>query len=138
MKSPRVLLHQAAYQTMEREGIEHYPNECCGILLGTGESIRQAYPVRNLEEERQNDRFVLDPKGYLSAEEEALRANLRIVGFYHTHPDHPAYPSATDRLYAWEDYWYIILGIRQKRVQECNLFQLDGEEFVLRSFEQVE
>lgn len=120
-------------QTIEQDGKRSYPYECCGVLVGSMSLIVEAYPVNNIEVERRNDRFVLDPRGYLEVEEKAISSGLKIVGFYHTHPDHPAYPSQTDLAWAWEGYWYIIQKVEKGEPGELNFFTLKG-----RQFEKVE
>src|SRR5437870_2802037 len=79
---------------------ESYPEECCGIFIGTRQgSSRIALELRragNLNTERARDRYLMDSKDQLAAEKAARSKNLEVIGYYHSHPDHPARPSATD------------------------------------------
>lgn len=114
--------------------LEGYPCETCGVLVGgqtNGEvRVEQVFQARNLNTERARDRYVLDPDGLMSADLAAREAGLDIVGFWHTHPDHPARPSETDREAAWEGYSYIILSVSRARVEDLRSWRLNGGGFV--------
>ena len=91
-----------------RHGQEGYPDEVCGFLLGTqgdgNKVVREVRPVANVweETEQRRRRFLIGPEDFLKAERDARAAGWGILGFYHTHPDHPARPSETDRRIAAE------------------------------------
>jgi proteasome lid subunit RPN8/RPN11 len=90
-----------------------YPEECCGILLGlaaTGK-ICDALPAQNLAPSNRAIRYNLDPRAILHAERESRERGLEIIGFYHSHPDHDAVPSATDAALSWEAYCYLIVPV---------------------------
>ena len=93
-----------------------YPHEACGLLLGTSagarREVRQVFPALNLNRERPNDRFELCPSSFMAADEAARSAGLDIVGVYHSHPDHPSRPSATDLAHAQAGWSYLILSVR--------------------------
>lgn len=110
-----------------------YPVECCGLMLGRPEegraevqAVRQA---RNLNTERAEDRYELDPEDFLAADREARAGGLEIVGVWHTHPDHPAIPSETDRAAAWPGWSYVILEVAGGRVAALRSWRLAGEAF---------
>jgi proteasome lid subunit RPN8/RPN11 len=114
---PRTALHLS--RTLRAE-IEHsarrrYPAEACGLLLGRQEGalveVELLHPTRNLNTARPNDRYDLDPADQLAAEEAARARGLDVVGVWHSHPDHPARPSETDRAQAWENWSYVIVSI---------------------------
>ncbi|MBE9531284.1 MAG: M67 family metallopeptidase [Proteobacteria bacterium] len=95
-----------------------YPNECCGALLGKvakdeagTKSVDQAHALTNINEERSADRYEIDPLELLKVEKEASKNGLVVVGFYHSHPDHPDEPSGFDRERAWPDYSYVIIAV---------------------------
>ena len=73
---------------------------------------------------------MLDPDDLISADLAAREAGLEVVGFWHTHPDHPAHPSETDREAAWDGYSYVILSVSGKRVEDLRSWRLNGEGFV--------
>ncbi|GIW70679.1 MAG: hypothetical protein KatS3mg102_0221 [Planctomycetota bacterium] len=113
---------------------EGYPAEVCGLLLGRqaeqGCTVECALRARNLEPARARERYELDPRDYLRADEQARAQGLEIVGVYHSHPDHPARPSATDRERAWEGWRYLIVAVAAGRAQQVRAWRLAGEEFL--------
>lgn len=118
-----------------------YPHETCGLLVGTngGAPVRvhRIHEARNLATGRLRDRYTLDPEGFLAADSEARRDGLDIIGIWHTHPDHPARPSATDRDAAWPGYTYLILNVHPGGVGDVTAWRLDGSEFVPQPVEEV-
>lgn len=92
-----------------------YPWEGCGVLVGAvdafgGEvSVRSVSGAANLSP-RGRDRYELDPLAIVRAERAAREAGLDVVGFWHSHPDHPAVPSRLDTERAWADYLYVIVS----------------------------
>ena len=111
-----------------------YPYETCGVLVGAcaeGEArIERVFEARNLNTERARDRYVLDPDDLMSADMAARESGLEIVGFWHTHPDHPARPSETDREAAWDGYSYVILSVSGEGVEDLRSWRLNGAGFV--------
>lgn len=110
-----------------------YPDETCGLLLGlNGEEFCQVVsqrPARNLNRERAADRFELDPLDYLAAEEAAAAAGIKVIGVWHTHPDHPARPSETDRQMAWPGWSYLILSVTAGGVVDIRSWRLADHDF---------
>ena len=108
-----------------------YPDEGCGVLLGRvangSADVVEATHGRNLNTERSRDRYVLDPADIVLADREARRRGLDIVGFWHSHPDHPARPSQFDTDHAWMDYVYIIVNTTACGTGDLNGFTLTGE-----------
>lgn len=92
-----------------------YPDEVCGLLFGSATCdetrVVRLYPVRNARETRARDRFEIAPLDYLAAEDAAGRQGVAIVGVWHSHPDHPARPSTTDRQFAWPGWSYPIVSV---------------------------
>ena len=90
-----------------------YPYEGCGVLVGTSEEVTEVRPGRNIRgpEDRARDRYVLDPRDILQAERDADLAGLEVVGFWHTHPDHPSRASRFDADHAWPGYLYVIVSV---------------------------
>ena len=89
-----------------------YPHECCGALIGKGKSVVKARLMENINKERANDRYGINPKELLKIEKEASLDRQEVIGFYHSHPDHPDRPSAFDRERAWAFYSYIIISVQ--------------------------
>ncbi len=109
---------------IEAHAISAYPEECCGLLLAeapppvapeVGTRIVEAIPAQNLAPSNRGSRFTLDPRAFMHADRMARGKGLAVVGCYHSHPDHPAMPSATDVALAWEDFWYVIVPMAGAR-----------------------
>lgn len=125
-------IDRAIIQDIRRHGEETYPEECCGFLLGLVESdgnvVHAARPAANSNENRRNDRYVISPDDYRSAEKAAVEAGLDVVGIYHSHPDHPARPSQTDLESAtFPGYTYVIVSIRDGRAAELTAWTLAAD-----------
>jgi proteasome lid subunit RPN8/RPN11 len=122
--------HRRQVQEM---GEAAYPNEGCGILLGRlGAAGKHAEVTEvrlgtNLREDRARDRYVLDPRDILRAEKDARATGLEVLGFWHSHPDHPARPSQYDTDHAWPEYVYVIVAVHGGRQVDLTAWVLDGE-----------
>ena len=92
-------------------GVETYPNECCGALYGKDGVVTATYPLPNTTEEGPRRRFLVRPQDYREAEKRASALGIELVGFYHSHPDHPARPSQYDLDHAWPTFAYIIVAV---------------------------
>lgn len=108
-----------------------YPKEACGVLWGrrgTGAAAAEVLKVRplaNADGARSCDRYRMDPKELLEAENEARTAGAGLVGIYHSHPDGPAQPSAADLEQAWPVYAYLIVSVRAGSAAEWACWTLD-------------
>lgn len=96
---------------LEQHGRETYPHECCGALLGHAEAVVATFPLPNVTTEGPRRRFRVDDQDYLTAEREAAVRGLTLLGFYHSHPDHPAVPSQYDLDHAWPTFVYPIVSV---------------------------
>ncbi len=109
-------------------GEREYPRESCGLLLGAGAEPRRVTdvtPLRNANTEAPERRFALDPREHLGAQREARRRGLEVVGFYHSHPDHPARPSVTDLAEAsWPGFSYVITAVARGRAAAVHSYEL--------------
>ncbi|MDR2819052.1 MAG: M67 family metallopeptidase [Desulfovibrio sp.] len=112
------------------EGEEAYPDECCGFLLGTLEkdglrNVVEILPVANARERKErHHRFHIDADDFMRAERQARSGELDIVGFYHSHPDHPAEPSEYDREHALPFYSYVIVAVSKGIARELTSWEL--------------
>ena len=116
-------------EAIRKAGADAYPNECCGILLGKDEGDEHVVTsLRPIENARESDeryhRFLITAEEMMQAELEARRLGLDIVGFYHSHPDHPARPSDYDREHALPFYSYIILRVAEGRPEQMTSWRL--------------
>lgn len=104
-----------AFAAIRAHGREAYPEECCGALVGTqaGDRCRVARIERmaNAREGERRRRYAIDPLEYLRVERSADAQGLALIGFYHSHPDHPAAPSAYDRQHALTFFHYLVLAV---------------------------
>lgn len=114
-------------RTIQAHARESYPHECCGILVGTQQNsektVARAIRAQNLNTERAQDRYLLDPKAQMQAEREAREAGQQVLGFYHSHPDHPALPSGTDNEQSWPEYSYLIVKVTASEIPDVNCFR---------------
>ena len=106
-----------------------YPHECFGFLLGRfGEGgIQAVLPAKNANTSRPHDRYEMDPLEFLQAQTEAEGWGGEVVGFYHSHPDHPSAPSEYDRKMAWEGYLYLILSVRGGKFHDARAWIYDSD-----------
>src|SRR4051812_37239788 len=96
---------------IRRHGEETYPHECCGALVGSSGRVQAAVPLPNTTEEGPRRRFLVRAADYRLAEERAGGLGGDLLGFYHSHPDHPAQPSQFDLDHAWPTFAYIIVAV---------------------------
>lgn len=123
-------------QTLSREMVRAaeraYPYECVGALFGarppSGPVITQVRPLDNDSDQDRRRRFHVSDRDYLACERHARTAGVELLGFYHSHPDHPAEPSATDLHYAQPLFLYIIISIRRAEYRgQIGCFALNGD-----------
>ena len=93
-------------------GSETYPNECCGALIGRDGNVTETLALPNTTEEGPRRRFMVRPQDYRAAEQRAADSGGELLGFYHSHPDHPARPSQYDLDHAWPFFSYVIVSVR--------------------------
>ncbi len=119
------------YKEIRRHGEETYPHECCGILLGTSDgevrTVRATVRCGNTRTDSPENRYNIDPRELVRAQREAHERGLDIVGFYHSHPDHPADWSPTDFEEAhWIGCSYVITSVENGKAAVTNSFALTG------------
>lgn len=112
MPDQRLRLDGEVAGAIRRHGEETYPHECCGALVGRGDQALATVPLPNTTEEGPRRRFLVRPSDYRMAEQRARELDGDLLGFYHSHPDHPARPSQYDLDHAWPVFSYVIVSIR--------------------------
>jgi proteasome lid subunit RPN8/RPN11 len=111
-------------------GVETYPHECCGAILGVDDNdrvVRDLMPLQNRRDDSPRNRFEVTPDDVRLAEKSALEKQLDLIGWYHSHPDAPARPSEYDREHAWPWYSYIIVSVQKGEPKDMNSWRLKDD-----------
>ena len=131
-------------EKIRQHGAETYPNECCGALLGRDGSgtdgtttagavqlplreIIALFPLVNRREDSPHNRFSVTAEDVRDAEKAAREKKLDVVGWYHSHPDHPARPSQYDREHAWPWYSYVIVSVANGKPADMTSWRLSDD-----------
>lgn len=127
-------------QTIRTHAESTYPEECCGLLLGkiaADGTVVEVVPTENAwnsaaiewQDDTTNcgkiDRYAIAPQEMLKIQKAARDRHLDIIGIYHSHPNHPAIPSECDRVYAWQQYSYIIVSVVNGECDDVRSWSLD-------------
>jgi proteasome lid subunit RPN8/RPN11 len=126
-----LIISQQLYAELRAHGEETYPHECCGILLGKaaddGTRVTALIRAGNTRTDSAHNRYNIAPQELIKAQREGRKQGLDIVGFYHSHPDHPAQWSTTDFAEAhWFGCAYVITAVEKGAAQITNSFLLNG------------
>lgn len=114
-------------------GERDYPHECCGLLIGRFDEggtklVSEVFPISNArEEEAKRNRFLIRPEELLRGERYSAQKGLDVVGFYHSHPDHPAVPSQYDLEHAWPAYSYIVVSVRAGQAGDLRSWEMEPD-----------
>lgn len=125
---------QSIFALIRQHGEETYPHECCGVLLGEfndngTKTVTRAARCGNTRADSPHNRYHIDPKELVRIQREGRERGEDIVGFYHSHPDHPAQWSQTDLTEAhWIDCSYVITGVEKGKAKITNSFALAGHD----------
>jgi proteasome lid subunit RPN8/RPN11 len=141
--APTLKISAEVAQQIRQHGAETYPNECCGALLGrddvngdvtpaggVGLPIREivaVFPLTNRRDDSPRNRFSVTSEDVRDAEKAAQEKKLDVVGWYHSHPDHPARPSQYDREHAWPWYSYIIVSVANGKPEDITSWRLSDD-----------
>jgi proteasome lid subunit RPN8/RPN11 len=117
-------LRPGVAEAIRQHGAQTYPNECCGALYGTDGVVSATFALPNTTEEGPRRRFLVRPQDYRAAEQRASELGGELVGFYHSHPDHPARPSQYDLDHAWPFFSYIIVSVRGGTPEDMTSWRL--------------
>lgn len=134
------------YDSLRRHGEETYPYECCGVLLGNfaddgTRTVTATARCGNTRTDSPRNRYNIDPRELVRIQREGRERGEDIVGFYHSHPDHPAQWSSTDLAEAhWLGCSYVITSVEKGRAVVTNSFELAGTDETGKQFvgEQIE
>jgi proteasome lid subunit RPN8/RPN11 len=133
----RIVITPRHLQTISRHAAASYPEECCGFLIGhSGDSeettvVERVLSLDNERADSRHNRYLIHPETVLAAHKEARALGLDVMGYYHSHPDHPARPSEFDREHAWPGLSYVIVSVEQGKVADTRSWRLseDRERF---------
>jgi|SRR5215210_4995775 len=134
MMAAVIVVPQSIGRQIEAEGVAAYPNECCGILIGREVAgkrrVERLAPMKNVfDAGEQYHRFSIDPLAQIAAEKSADESGQVVLGYYHSHPDHPARPSEYDRTHVppWSFYSHIIVAIEKGRPAAMTAWRMDED-----------
>ena len=129
-------ISQQVFDAIRQHGEQTYPAECCGVLLGhfstddagrSANQVEDASPTTNTRTDSAHNRYQIDPRELVRIQRSSRERGLEIVGFYHSHPDHPAQWSPTDLAEAhWIGCSYVITAIQNGAARQTNSFLLTG------------
>jgi len=128
-----IALEAKDLEAIREHGRRAYPEECCGALLGTtmggGEAARVARvePIENSRREERRRRYAIEPLEYARLERAADSEGLSVLGFYHSHPDHPAVPSEYDREHGFPFFHYVVVTVAAGLPGEIASFTLSED-----------
>ena len=133
-------LNEQVYHAIRRHGEETYPHECCGVLLGRSaegtNEVEDAVRAGNTRTDSAHNRYNIAPQELVRIQRQGRERGLDIVGFYHSHPDHPAQWSKTDFAEAhWLGCSYVITAVEKGVAQATNSFLLTGTTEEDKAFE---
>jgi proteasome lid subunit RPN8/RPN11 len=116
-------------RAIRRHGEETFPHECCGALIGQSSSgnVGHVVPLPNTTEEGPRRRFLVRPSDYRDAERRARELGGELLGFYHSHPDHPARPSQYDLDHAWPTFAYVIVSVMSGAAADMTVWFLKDD-----------
>ena len=132
MSGPTARLSTVVASKINAHGAETYPHECCGALLGreideTVREITALFPLINRRDDSPRNRFQVTSEDVRDAEKAARAQGIDVLGWYHSHPDHPAKPSQFDQDHAWPWYSYIIVSVANGEPQDMTSWRLNDD-----------
>ncbi len=135
--SRHIRISRAALESIRLRAAEMYPEECCGVLVGRavdGVAVTEAVHVVNTHADNRARRYAIDARSLFSISRDAERRSLDVVGFYHSHPDHPARPSETDlREATFPHYVYMIQAVEGGTPTELTAWTLADDRSAFRA-----
>jgi proteasome lid subunit RPN8/RPN11 len=131
---PMLRVERKDYEALRGHGEETYPHECCGVLLGRMDddgirTVTSTARCGNTRTDSPHNRYNIDPGELVRILREGRERGEDIIGFYHSHPDHPARWSSTDLAEAhWIGCSYVITSVEKGKAAITNSFELAGME----------
>ncbi len=129
-----ISLSEEQIKQIEQHGESTFPFECGGMIIGhfdaeTGrKTVAELMPMENaMDESEQHNRVLITPKDVLKAERYARAKKLDVVGYYHSHPDHPAIPSQFDLDHALPVWTYIIVSVLAGKAVDIRAWEMEND-----------
>ena len=127
MSSQGLTLTSGVDAAIRIHGQQTYPHECCGALVGRDGAVTAIVALPNTTDEGPRRRFMVRPSDYQLAERRAAELGGELLGFYHSHPDHPARPSQYDLDHAWPTFAYIIVAVADGSATDMTVWYLQED-----------
>jgi proteasome lid subunit RPN8/RPN11 len=133
---PTLWISSHLAEKIRAHGAETYPHECCGALLGrdsegtdanVSREVLALFPLVNRRDDSPRNRFSVIAEDVLDADRAAQKQGFEVIGWYHSHPDHPARPSQYDQDHAWPWYSYVIVSVQNGAPQEMTSWRLNDD-----------
>jgi len=129
----QIRLAADALQAIREAARTAYPHEGCGALVGpAGGPVLESLALPNVERDQPRVRFSVSARDYMAVEDAAEAKGQTLLGFWHSHPDHPARPSETDRRYAWEGLLTLVIAVEKGEPRDLTAWAVDGPESPFR------
>ena len=127
-----IYLTEEHIKQIEAHGEETFPHECGGMIIGRFETdkktVVELLPMENaMDKAEQHNRVLITPKDVLRAERYARSKKLDVIGYYHSHPDHPAIPSQFDLDHALPVWTYIIVSVKNGRAADVRAWEMEND-----------
>jgi proteasome lid subunit RPN8/RPN11 len=127
MSSQQLTITSGVDAAVRVHGQQTYPHECCGALVGRSGFVTDVVALPNTTDEGPRRRFMVRPSDYQLAERRATELGGELLGFYHSHPDHPARPSQYDLDHAWPTFAYIIVAVAEGVSKDMTVWYLQED-----------
>jgi proteasome lid subunit RPN8/RPN11 len=131
VSAPTLKIREELIHGIHAHGVETYPHECCGALLGRdadgSREVLQLMPLANQRNDSPRNRFEITPEDFRLAEKTASEKQMELIGWYHSHPDAPARPSEFDREHAWPWYSYVIVSVQKGEPRDTTSWRLQDD-----------
>jgi proteasome lid subunit RPN8/RPN11 len=128
LSNAKLKIREDLLRRIEAHGVETYPHECCGALLGRDDDrsreVLDLLPLENRRDDSPRNRFEVTPDDVRLAESTARAKTIDLIGWYHSHPDAPARPSEFDREHAWPWYSYVIVSVQSREPRDTASWRL--------------
>ena len=127
-------IRREAFDSIRAHGADGFPYEICGLLVGRPDEmlITEVRRVQNLEMQNPHVRYLIDDKEDMRIRKSLYKTELDVLGYYHSHPNHPAEPSVFDTERSWESYVYVIVSVRDGEPADMNAFVAEKDRGPMR------